>query len=58
VSRVRSGRTNTIATVAIASSAGIARETNTVYIFKGDQLKFTMTPLTNVSIEITGELLP
>jgi len=58
VSRVRSGRTNTVASIAISSNAGISRETNTVYLFKGDQLLFTMTPLTNVAIEITGELYP
>jgi len=47
-----------VASIAISSNAGISRETNTVYLFKGDQLLFTMTPLTNVAIEITGELYP
>jgi hypothetical protein len=58
VTRIRSGRTNTVATVDIASSAGVYYLTNTIYLFKGDKLKFTMNPLTNVLIEITGEQLP
>lgn len=58
VTRVRSGRTNTVATITIASGAGVHRETNDVYFFKGDDLVFTMDPLTNAEFEIVGEQMP
>lgn len=58
VTRVRSSRTNTVGTVEIASSAGVEYVTNTIYLFKDDVLTFTMDPLTNVLIEVTGEQYP
>lgn len=59
ISRVTDDRTNTVGTITLSSNAGIYRETNTVYLFKGDQLVFTASaPETSVEIEITGDLLP
>jgi len=58
VTRVRSGRTNTVGSVVISSSAGTYNETNTIYFFPDDTLTFTMDPLTNCEFEITGKLLP
>ncbi len=58
VTRIRAGRTNTVATVSIASNAGVSYITNTIYLFKGDQLVFTTSPSTNVVLEVTGEQLP
>ena len=58
VTRIRSGRTNTVASFAIASGAGVEYVTNTIYLFKGDMLTFTVLPSTNALIEVTGEQLP
>lgn len=61
VARVRAGRTNTVATIALSSGAGIHRETNTIYLFKGDVLNFANVVPADVSAtavaEITGDLL-
>jgi len=57
IARVSDGRTNTVGSITLSSNAGIHRETNTVYMFKGDQLTFTTSaPETSCEIEITGEL--
>jgi hypothetical protein len=60
--RVRSGRTNTVAAIALSSGAGIYRETNTVYLFKGDVLHFANVVPNDVSatavVEITVNLQP
>lgn len=58
VSRVRSGRTNTVAAIALADGAGVHRETNTIYLFKGDVLNFANSTATGAVAEITGELMP
>jgi len=58
VSRVRSGRTNTVGSIALNSGAGIHRETNTIYLFKGDVLNFANSTATGAVAEITGVLEP
>jgi hypothetical protein len=58
VTRVRSGRTNTVGSVALSDGAGIHRETNTIYLFKGDVLNFANSTATGAVAELTFELLP
>jgi|GEM_PF-2552366 len=58
VARVRSGRTNTVGSIALSSGAGIHRETNTIYLFKGDVLNFANSTATGAVAEITGVLEP
>jgi nanoRNase/pAp phosphatase (c-di-AMP/oligoRNAs hydrolase) len=58
VTRVRSGRTNTVAAIALSDGAGIHRETNTIYLFKGDVLNFANSTATGAVAEITGVLEP
>lgn len=55
VTRVRSTRTNTVATIVVASAAAIYRETNYWWCFNGDKLVFTSGFGTNSSIELVGE---
>jgi len=58
VTRVRSGRTNTVAAIALTAGAGIYRETNTTYLFKGDVLNFANSTATGAVSEITVTLHP
>jgi len=60
VTRVRSGRTNTVAAIALTGGAGIYRDTNTTYLFKGDVLNFANVNETGTGavVEITGNLHP
>mgnify|MGYP001217484193 CR=1 FL=1 len=59
IARVRAGRTNTVGTITLASSHGIYRTTNTVWLFRGDILKFTHSGgATSSVVEIVGELSP
>jgi hypothetical protein len=58
VTRVRSARTNSVASVALSAGAGIHRETNTIYLFKNDVLKFANSTATGAVAEITGILEP
>lgn len=60
VTRVRSGRTNTVAAIALTGGAGEYWETNTVYLFKGDVLNFANVNVTGTGavVEITGNLHP
>ena len=58
VARVRSGRTNTVAAIALTGGAGIYRETNTIYLFKGDVLHFANSVVTGAVAEITVNLHP
>ena len=57
VTRVRSARTNTVATITVTSGAGNWSNTNSVqrWNFKGDVFNFTSTAGSNSTIEITGE---
>lgn len=59
VTRVRSGRTNTVAAIALSGGAGIYRETNSPnYLFKGDVLNFVNSTATGAVAEITVKLHP
>ena len=58
VTRVRSGRTNTVAAIALTGGAGIYRDTNTTYLFKGDVLHFANSVATGAVAEITVNLHP
>ena len=58
VTRVRSGRTNTVAAIALTGAACIYRETNTTYLFKNDVLNFANGYSTGAVVEITGKLHP
>lgn len=58
VTRVRSGRTNTVAAIALSDGAGIYRDTNTTYLFKGDVLHFANSTATGAVAEITTTLHP
>ena len=57
VTRVRSGRTNTVATITVTSGAGSWSNTNTVqrWNFKGDVFNFASTIGSNSTADITGE---
>ena len=57
VSRIRDTRTNTTCAIVNASGAGVFYATNTIYLFKGDVLKFVSSPATGAVAEITGELV-
>lgn len=57
ITRIRDGRTNTVGSITLSSGAGIYRETNTTWLFKGDVLRMTHSAgATGSVIEITGEL--
>ena len=59
VTRVRSGRTNTVAAIELSAGAGIYRETNSPnYLFKGDVLNFANSTATGAVAEITVKLHP
>lgn len=57
VRRVRSGRTNAVATIVVASNAGAWSNTNSVqrWNFKGDVFQFVSQVGSNSTVEITGE---
>ena len=57
VSRIRDTRTNTTCAIINASGAGVFYATNTLYLFKGDVLKFSSSPATGAVAEIVGELI-
>jgi hypothetical protein len=57
VTRVRSGRTNAVATIVVTSGAGSWSNTNAVqrWNFKGDVFNFSSTAGSNSAVEVTGE---
>ncbi len=58
VTRVRSDRTNTVATITFTNgSTGSWRNTNAwpLWYFKGDVFSIASTTTTNATVEITGE---
>ena len=57
VSRVRSGRTNTVGSIVISSGAGIYRETNTTYLFKGDVLRYSGFGTNSGTAEMTRTIV-
>lgn len=57
VSRVRSGRTNTVGSIVISSGAGIYRETNTTYLFRGDVLRYSGFGTNTGSAELTRTIV-
>lgn len=58
VKRIRDGRTNTVGSIVGATGAGIYRETNTVYLFKGDVLVGSGAGTNAGTVEVVGEELP
>ncbi len=58
VERVRSGRTNEVAAIALTAGAGSFVASNTVYVFKGDSLQFRNSTATGAVAEVIGKLHP
>ena len=63
VTRVRGSapaRTNTVASIVLSSGAGLYVQNylTNLFLFKGDILKFAVSPVTNVNVEITGLVSP
>ena len=59
ITRIHDTRTNTVGTITLASSVGLYRQniTNTLWLFRGDRLKFTYSGgATSSLLEVVGEL--